>query len=139
MRGGVAGLDLSHTRADVIRATMEGIAMNMRAVMEALKKIAATEKSLIAVGGGANSPLWRQIYADTLNMDLLRVNIGQNAASLGAAALAFVGTGIWDSFDKIDELLRAETAAEPIPEHVAVYDRAYQRFRAFSDALGRLG
>lgn len=138
MRGGFAGLDLSHTRADVIRATMEGIAMNMRAVMEALKKIAATEKNLIAVGGGANSPLWRQIYADTLNMDLLRVNIGQNAASLGAAALAFVGTGIWDSFDKIDDLLRAETAASPIPENVEVYEKAYRRFRRFSDALGRL-
>jgi xylulokinase len=138
MRGGFANLDLLHTRADVIRATMEGIAMNMRGVMDALRKIAATEKSLIAVGGGANSPLWRQIYADTLNMDILRINIGQNAASLGAAALAFVGTGLWDSFDRIDDLLHPETSAKPDPEAVKVYDAAYPKFRKFADALGQL-
>ena len=138
MRGGFANLDLSHTRADVIRATMEGIAMNMRAVMEALRKIAPTEKNLIAVGGGANSALWRQIYADTLNMDLLRINIGQNAASLGAAALAFVGTGMWSSFDRLDDLLRPESTTSPIPENTRVYDAAYQKFRKFADALGQL-
>jgi len=41
-------------------------------------------------------------------------------------------------FDKIDDLLHAETAASPIPEHVEVYEKAYRRFRGFSDALGRL-
>lgn len=138
MRGGFANLDLCHTRGDVIRSVMEGIAMNMRAVMETVRSLAHTSDQLAAVGGGANSDLWCKIYADVLNMEITRINIGQNAAALGAAALAAVGCGLWSSFDRIDGLLAPQTAAKPNPERAEAYDGIYTKFRKFSEMLGQL-
>jgi xylulokinase len=56
------------------------------------------------VGGGAKSPLWRRIYADILKKTVVYSSVARDAAALGAAALAFKGTGVWNNFDKIKEI-----------------------------------
>ncbi len=138
LRGALLHLDLSHHRADVIRAAMEGISLNLRIVLDAFRKITEINDHMIAVGGGSSSPLWRQIYADALKITVEKTNIGQNAASLGAAALAGIGSGLWHSFDQIDDLLEIQDRAEPIPSNADKYEKILERFKKDLTALASL-
>ena len=135
IRGAFIGLDLIHTRADVIRATMEGISMSLRACLDQLRTMTDISNEMLLVGGGSKSLLWRQIYADVYKLDVLKSNIDQQAAALGAAACAAVGTGIWTDFEKIDALHVIEERVEPIPENVAVYDKLMNVYYKAADDL----
>ncbi|MBQ4143122.1 MAG: FGGY-family carbohydrate kinase [Thermoguttaceae bacterium] len=136
MRGGLFNLDLSHTREDVIRAALEGIALNLRKALDALGTLTRLEDSITLVGGGAISPVWRQIYADAFNKTVEKTNIDQEAAALGAAALAAVGTGVWEDFDRIDDV--HETQAVTRPEKPEAYDALLPKFLETAEMLTRL-
>ena len=139
LRGAYIGLDLLHTRADVIRATMEGISMSLRACLDKLRDITSINDEMLLVGGGSKNPLWRQIYADVYNIKVLKSNIDQQAAAFGAAACAAVGTGIWKDFDLIDSLHTVEETVVPIRENVDVYNRLMKVYYAATDSLSDLG
>ena len=137
IRGAFFGLDLSHTQSDMIRATMEGIALNMRCVLDGLRNLATLSDTMTVVGGGAISPIWRQIYADAMNIGIIKTNIDQNAAALGAAALAAIGTKLWDSFDRIDAAHCNEERLQPIDENARQFEMLLQRFLMAREFLGR--
>lgn len=139
LRGAFMGLDLIHTRADVIRASMEGISMGLRACLDKLRELTDIADEMLLVGGGSKSALWRQIYADIYKMHVLKSNIDEQAAALGAAACAAVGTGIWSDFDRIDELHKIEEDVAPIPENMAYYDKMMKVYHKASDRLSDLG
>jgi xylulokinase len=142
VRGAFAGLDLRHSRGDLIRAAMEGIAMGLRGALDALESRADIEKEMLLVGGGSASPLWRQILSDVYDRTILKTDVDQDAAALGAAALAAVGTGTWVSFERIDELHRIEDRNTPDPGRVGLYEALlplYQELnRQQSDLAKRL-
>jgi xylulokinase len=138
IRGALIGLDLSHTQADIIRAVLEGIALNMRCVLDALRNLTTLETTMMVVGGGAMSPLWRQIYADAMNIGIVKTNIDQNAAALGAAAIAAVGIGLWSSFDPIHTGHQSEETTLPIPENVQQYQYLFEQFIQVREFLGNL-
>ncbi len=129
IRGAYLGLDLSHTRADLIRATMEGIALNLRLVLDEFRSLSEIRDEMTVVGGGATGELWRRIYADVLRITIETTNIGQDAAALGAAALAAVGTGLWSDFTKIDSALKIEDRCVPLEANAVQYDHILKRFR----------
>ena len=122
IRGGFMGLDLSHTRADMIRATMEGIALELRAALDAMRKMENLSDEMLVVGGGSRSALWRQIYADIYQMNIVKTNIDQQAAALGAAACAAVGAGLWNNFEFVDVIHQIEDISKPDPEHSEIYN-----------------
>ena len=113
IRGAFLGLDLGHTQADIVRATLEGIALNLRLVLDQLRRLGQVGREMVVVGGGSRSPLWRQILADTLQIDIVKTNVGQEAGALGAAAVAAVAVGLWDDFDRVDELHHVESVTRP--------------------------
>ena len=137
LRGAFANIDLRHTRGDVIRAVMEGVAFGLRRALEELARLAPVAEPLTLVGGGANSPLWRQIYADVYGRRVARAAIGQQAAALGAALVAGVGAGVWPDFSILDSISRADAEAAPDPEAAADYSRRYARWRSLADKLGQ--
>ena len=139
IRGGYLGLDLSHTRADMLRATMEGIAFGLRACLDGLRQLTHVEDEMLLVGGGSKSALWRQIYADIYKTTVLKSNVDQQAAALGAAACAAVGTGLWKNFDPIDTLHHVEERAEPIADNAALYDQLYACFQEAGGYLSSVG
>ena len=139
IRGAYFGLDLSHTRADIHRATMEGTTFGLRACLDRLRELGPVGDEMLLVGGGSKSALWRQIYADIYRCRVLKSNIDQQAAALGAAACAAVGIGLWDDFDKIDSLHTIEEIVDPIPENVEKYNKLMEVFYAGSDCLSDLG
>lgn len=136
LRGAFMNLELRHTRADLLRATMEGVALGLRDALDALRLLVPVVEPLILAGGGANSSLWRQIYADVYNIRVERRSAGQQAAALGAAAVAGVGVGFWKDFGIIDELSAVTDRHEPDEARASEYERLLARYRQAATLLG---
>ncbi|MCT4606557.1 MAG: FGGY-family carbohydrate kinase [Marinisporobacter sp.] len=139
VRGGFIGLDLGHTQGDMIRATMEGIAMNLRIALDVLGEYTQISKQMLIVGGGGKSKLWRQIFADTYNKEIIKTNVGQDAGSLGAAACAAVGIGLWKDFSIIDEIHKIKEVVMPNQNHNEIYEKYLEVFRNVSDMQSDIG
>ncbi len=141
IRGAFTGIDLRHTQGDVLRSCMEGIAMNLGLVLDVLRGFCTLSEEMLMVGGGSRSSLWRRIFADVYNMRILKTNIDQDAGSLGAAALAALGTGLWRDFKRIDGIHQVQEVTEPIQAHVEKYNKlrpAYEQMRESQAMLGDL-
>ena len=139
IRGAFSGLDLGHTRGDLVRAGMEGIAINLGAVLQVLKEFTTLSDEMVIVGGGSKSQLWRQIFADVFGMKIAKTNIGEDAGSLGAAALAAIGAGLWDDFTEVDQIHKVESVLEPEPANAAIYrslDPIYEKLRKAQAEIG---
>ena len=128
IRGGFTGLDLSHNRADIIRSVMEGITMDLKLMYDRLKELCNLEDRLLLVGGGSKSRFWRQMFADIFDTTIVKSSVVQEAGSLGAAAIAAVGAGIWKDFSPIDNIVKGEEIAEPDSSAVEVYGRLLPLF-----------
>ncbi len=98
LRGAYIGLDLKHGKPELIRAAMEGIAMNLRLRLDLLRKYTRLEDEILFVGGGAKSRFYLGIFADVFNTRILKTNIDQDAGALGAAAIAAVGMRTVEGF-----------------------------------------
>jgi xylulokinase len=139
IRGAFLGLDLGHTQADVIRAALEGIALNLRLALDELRKLGSVGAEMVVVGGGSRSALWRQILADALEIDIVKTNVGQEAGSLGAAAVAAVACKLWDDFTPIDKIHQVETVSRPDPARVRIYRELLPIFKQARLDQSRLG
>jgi len=135
IRGAFLGLDLGHTRADLIRAAMEGIALNLRLALDELRKLCPVPGPMVVVGGSSKSALWRQIFADAFDLTLHQTQIGQDAGSLGAAAIAAVAAGMWSDFSPIDALHQLQAATVPEPASRTLYQEMLPAFRRASQML----
>ena len=129
IRGAFLGLELGHTRADLIRASMEGIALNLRLALDELRKLCRVCDEMVVVGGSSKSALWRQIFADAFDLTIQQTNVGQDAGSLGAAALAAVAAGLWRDFTPIDAIHRIEATAAPEPVSRRIYQQMLPGFQ----------
>jgi xylulokinase len=138
IRGAYIGLDLKHGKPELIRAAMEGIAMNLRLRLDLLRKYTRLEDEILFVGGGAKSRFYLGIFADAFNTRIKKTNIDQDAGALGAAAIAAVGCGLWKSFDKIDEIHRTEEVVEPNPENNARYEKLLPIFDLAAESQSRI-
>ena len=88
-----------------------------------------------ATGGGAKSPLWRQILADVLGVELVTTN-AQEGPAFGAALLAGVASGVYHSIQQAcDSSVRIVEHTEPRPESKHIYARTYETYRALYPAL----
>lgn len=139
IRGAFSGLDLGHSRADLVRAGMEGIAMNLGAVLQVLKKFSDLSSEMVIVGGGSKSSLWRQIFADVFDMSIIKTSIGEDAGSLGAAAIAAVGSGLWKDFSKVDEIHQVESVSEPIKENTEKYKKLEPIYEVLRRSQAEIG
>jgi xylulokinase len=137
--GAWLGLTLRHTRDDLIRATLEGICMGLKRALDFLSSVTTTKKELILVGGGAKSALWRQMLADVYNVTVLKTSVDQQAAALGAAALAAVGTGAWVDFSRIADLHDIRQRHEPDRAASDAYSRLMPRYEEACTMLSSYG
>ena len=134
-RGALVGLTATHNRRHIIRAILEGVAFSLRDSFEIFKEMQVPIEQVRLGGGGARSPLWRQIQADVYHQAVEIVEAEEGAA-YGAAILAGVGCGIWASVDAAcDAVVRVTERVEPNPEIVPVMNRQYTAFRKIYPAL----
>jgi len=139
VRAAMVNLDLGNTQADLIRATIEGVAMSLQMALKALERITEVRGEMIAVGGGSRSDLWMQIYADLYDKHMVRTNVGQQAAALGAAAVASVGVGLWKDFSRIDEIHRVQDVTKPVAAHQRKYAKLTPIFEKLSKSQADIG
>jgi xylulokinase len=104
-----------------------------------LRRFVPLEPEMLMVGGGSRSPLWRQIFADVYGMDIVKTNIDQEAASLGAAAVAAVGSGLWRDFGPVDEAHRVSSVEKPLEANAAVYRKLMPAFELLRKSQAALG
>ena len=139
VRGAFIGLDLRHSQADVIRSAMEGIALGLRLALDALRKLTPLCDEMVIVGGGSRSGLWRQILANAYGIRIVKTNVDQQAAALGAAAVAAVGAGLWSDFSQIDQVHEVQDVAEPDPVDAALYEKLLPVFAKAARFHSELG
>ena len=122
-----------------MRAAMEGIALNLGAVLEVLKEFCTLNEEMLIVGGGSKSPLWRQIFADVFGMAVVKTNVDQDAGSLGAAAIGAVGTGLWKDFSRIEDVHVEEGREGPGVEAGKIYAKMREEFELQRKHCAELG
>jgi xylulokinase len=128
-RGALVGITASHTRAHMIRAIMEGVAFSLRDSFTLFDEMKVSVNKIRLGGGGARSPLWRQIQADVYGHEVEIVEAEEGAA-YGAAILAGVGAGAWKSVDEAcAAVVRVATTVKAQPETVKVMNAGYTAYR----------
>ncbi|MDZ4768129.1 MAG: xylulokinase [Chloroflexota bacterium] len=144
-RGAFIGLSASHTRGHLARAIMEGVAFSLREALTIGMNIGGSVSSVIAAGGAMDSPTWRQIVADVLGLPLRQTGLSETTA-IGAALLAGVGVGVYDTYtEACTRTSRAVRITEPNDAAHARYNAIYPvylglygRLREDMHALGGL-
>ncbi|MDH0863940.1 FGGY-family carbohydrate kinase [Mitsuaria sp. GD03876] len=135
LRAGLINLSLEHSREDIFRAFLEGVALNTRWMMEPFGRLLGRSPGTIAaVGGGAQSDVWCQILADVTGQPIRQLESPIQANAIGAAFLAGVGTGAL-RFGDLAALRRTRRIYEP----AAALRRLYgDKFEAFKEVRARL-
>ncbi|HNB41936.1 MAG TPA: FGGY-family carbohydrate kinase, partial [Anaerolineales bacterium] len=129
LRAGLYNLSLNSTREDIIRAFLEGIAYNTRWLLSPVEKFLGRKvNSINIVGGGAQSDLWCQIFADVMNVEIKQVADPIYANARGAAWIAAAGLGEI-KFADVPELIQFRRAYQPQIKNRAVYDRGFENFQ----------
>jgi xylulokinase len=134
-RAAFIGLTASHTRAHLIRAILEGVAYSLKDTFVILDEIRVPAQRIRLGGGGARSPLWRQIQADVYghSVEILEAEEG---AAYGAAIFAGVGAGCWTSVDQAcDAIVRVANRVSPDRQATATMQQGYQVYRKIYPAL----
>ena len=134
-RGAFIGLSAMHTRKDLLRAVMEGVVYSQRQNLDVLRGMNVAPQTMLACGGGAKSPFWRQMMADVFGMPVQTLENAEGPA-LGAAILAGVAAGLYtDIPTACQRLVKAREPQLPHTARSAAYEPYYQLYRNLYPAL----
>ncbi|WP_330626242.1 xylulokinase [Vallitalea guaymasensis] len=134
-RGCFIGLTITHTRAHMTRAILEGVSFGLRDSLEILKELGVPIKEVRVSGGGAKSDLWRQILADIFDCNINTINTNQGPA-LGGAILGCVATGKYDTVEQVcKKLIKVTNTIKPIKENVKQYNKTYEIYHELYSTL----
>ena len=134
-RAALVGLAANHTRAHVVRAILEGVAFSLRDTLTIFGEMDVPVETIRLGGGGARSPLWRQIQADAYGR-AVEVPAAEEGAAYGAALLAGVGAGAWPSVDEAcAATVLVAARVEPEAAAAALLNDRYAAYRALYPAL----
>ena len=130
------GLTLAHSRAHLTRGFLEGVALVLNRMVESCEDMGHPVKEIRSISGGAKSKEWCQIKADICGKKVVTMNTVTDAACLGAAILAGVGTGIWKTPAEAVEAMVYQTAEyEPREENFEIYSDLKRRYRLAMDSM----
>jgi xylulokinase len=126
MYGAYLGMTDTHTRGDLLQASLEAAGFSLRGNLEALRRTGPGTRSPVRVEGGAvESAAWMQIRADVIGQELESIET-PHVAALGAALLAGVGAGVYRDHREAAAMLHHEIRRwQPDMERHHVYDRVY--------------
>jgi xylulokinase len=134
LRASFTGISSFHSKGHFNRAVMEGVAYSLKDCLQVMSELEIPVESASIIGGGSNSPLWRQIVADVLNIPLNKAKVDDS--SLGSAMLAGVASGVFNSFeDSVDKCVRKDCSVIPNPENNEVYERGFLIYKQIHDAM----
>jgi xylulokinase len=134
-RAALVGLTASHTRGHIIRAVMEGVAYSLKDTFTIFDEMKIPVTSIRLGGGGARSPLWRQIQADVYAHEV-EIVAAEEGAAYGAAILAGTGVGAWSSVDEAcDKVVRVASRIPLNQTNSKTLQQNYRTYRNIYPAL----
>lgn len=136
------GMAMSTGKAELARAVLEGVALNLRLILDTLRSQVQGIDAIRLIGGGSRSPLWRQILADCWRAPVQTLALKTEATAWGAAVAGGVGAGIYTWEIAAHQAQVIETV-EPNPAFVPIYDELAEiyadSYAALSPIYDRLG
>jgi xylulokinase len=138
VRAALLGLAASHTRGHIVRAILEGVAFSLKDTLTIFAEIGVPVNDIRLGGGGARSPLWRQIQADVYAKPVSQL-AAEEGAAYGAAILAGVGAGLWASVEEAcARFVEIASVVEPEKQDSETLQQQYRRYRAIYPALKQI-
>ena len=129
------GLTARHTRADMVRAVLEGVTYSQKDCLALIERMGARVEKVRLSGGGAKSPFWRQMFADVFHKPVATLET-QEGSAYGAGLLAMAGSGRFASVEAACRgAVRETLTVEPGAEAAAVYERGYATYTQLYPAL----
>ena len=128
------GLTLAHTKAHIYRAVLEAVAYSLLHIMESMTDSSTAIEKIILVGGGARSPLWRQIFADVTNLPVF-TPVKEIEAPLGDAFMAAVGTGFLTDYKEITSWVAMNPPVLPNEKSHKLYEKYFALYKELYPAL----
>ena len=104
---------MNHSRATLARAALEGVAFNLRLILDALESQGAALPAIRLIGGGAQSPVWQQILADVFARPIHLLDLRSEASSWGAAVAGGIGVGVYADWEIAKARAEVKTVIDP--------------------------
>jgi len=137
-RGGWIGITASHTRADLIRALLEGVSFSQKDCLDLIAGLGSLVESVRVSGGGARSAFWRQMLADVFNKRVVVLE-SQEGSAYGAALLSMTATGAFTSItEACKAVIREVESIEPRASEAARYAESHRMYQSLYPALQNL-
>jgi xylulokinase len=134
-RGAFVGLTLRHNRRHILRSVFEGVVFSLNDVAQIIRGMGLPIHQIRTSGGGALSELWRQIHADVFDGEVITVSGSAEGGAYGAALVAGVGAGVWQTVEHAANVVKTETTNRPVQANVDVYRKL---FRIYTQLYGAL-
>lgn len=135
-RGTIYNLSLEHKRGHFVRALAEGIAYNLRWIIENYEKDFSFKiPSLRITGGGSQNDHWMQIFADVTKRKIVTTNQPKMAGAIGAAMCAFVGAGVFEEFKAVQDIVGSNKEFLPNPDNFDIYDSLFNDYKNIYSSL----
>jgi xylulokinase len=139
VRGTFFNISADHTREHLLRAVYEGVAYNLRWMVDIVEKTFGFPlPTLRIIGGGAKGGPWMQIIADVTGRRVETVANPQEAGAVGAALTAAVGLGLYPSFESLRDVIQVGNQFEPQPANAEVYKLLYGAYQRLYSSLRSL-
>jgi xylulokinase len=131
----MVGLTRMHGLGHLVRAVIEGALLNLREILESFTALGIRCDRVVASGGATRDPFWLQTMADVFGTEVVTMMGSSEGGAYGAALVAGVGAGTWESFD--DVLDRLHVSARYLPDGTNA-QRYTQIYTGFRDLFGHL-
>lgn len=127
-KGMIFGLNLRHTRGDLVHAAFEGIGFGICQNLDLLRSHGANLDNIVAVGGGTKTPQWLQIVSDIcgVKQTVPEISFG---ASYGDALLAGIGIGVIDGPEQIKEMIKVKQVIVPDKDKTRDYMKYKEKYK----------
>jgi len=137
-RGTFIGMTMDTTRADMTQAVLEGVAFAIRDSFEIARSLGIRIERTKICGGGAKSPLWKEMIANILNIKVDVIE-SEEGPGLGGAMIAAVACGEYKNVEEAAaKIVKVVDTVEPTPETVEKYEIKYQKFTRIYPAVKEL-
>lgn len=136
-RGAFVGLSVRTTPNHMVRAIVEGVTYGLRDCLEVVRQQKVSVSEVRATGGGARSPIWRQVLADILQAPIAILE-SEEGPAMGGAILAAVGAGEYkDVQQACSKMVKVKTRVKPKKKNVSAYEPYYEHFTTLYPTLKR--
>ena len=128
-RSAFIGLAMPDGHAEMARAVMEGVAFNLRMILDILQSQGCYVSAMRLIGGGSRSSVWRQILADVFNLPILLVDLPASATAMGAAIAGGIGVGLYANYGVVRDIIPVSEDAIPDAHTRVRYEALYELFQ----------